>query len=139
VQSNAALGLLNMVSTTECPAALLSSDRLGLKQTLPAFARLQREHDTARTGGDPRQLNAKEPKLAGGKSKPTLPTAMTAGKTREYMQLAVSRLRWLVDEAKVGATHAAILKHLEDSGRAATWGVGSATTLLLVPKQAHVF
>ena len=35
--------MLNMASTADCPAALLSSDREGLEVTLPTFARLQRE------------------------------------------------------------------------------------------------
>ena len=139
VQSNAALGLLNLVSTPDCPAALLSSDRPSLEQTLPAFARLQREQGAIGAGGDRRQFNVKEPKLADGKGMPMLPSAMTAGKTREYLQLAVSRLRWLVDEAKAGAAHASALKHLEDSGHAAAWGVASSSTLLLPPEQAYAF
>ena len=85
VQSNAALAMLNMVSTADCPAALLSSDREGLEITLPTFARLQREADVVGTGGDSSQFNKKEPKLVDHDDKPLLPSAMTAGKTREYV------------------------------------------------------
>ena len=84
MQSNAALAILNMVSTADCPAALLSSDREGLDVTLPTFARLQRETDVVGTGGDTSQFNTKDPKLVGIDGKPLLPSAMTAGKTREY-------------------------------------------------------
>ena len=79
--------MLNMVSTADCPAALLSSAREGLEVTLPTFARLQREADVFGTGGDSTQYNKKEPKLVDTDGKPVLPSAMTAGKTREYVPL----------------------------------------------------
>ena len=85
MQSNAALAMPNMVSTADCPAALLSSDREGLEITLPTFARLQREADVVGTGGDSSQFNKKEPKLVDHDNKRLLPSAMTAGKTREYV------------------------------------------------------
>ncbi len=71
--------MLNMVSTADCPAALLSSAREGLEVTLPTFARLQREGDVVG--------NHKYPKLMDSDGKPLLPSAMTAGKTREYVNL----------------------------------------------------
>ena len=74
-----------MVSTPDCPAALLSSDRKGLEATLPTFARLRREADVIGTGGDASQFNKKEPKLVDNDGKPLLPSALTAGKTREYL------------------------------------------------------
>ena len=39
--------------------------------------------DVIGTGGDPSQFNKKEPKLVDNDGKPLLPSAMTAGKTRE--------------------------------------------------------
>ena len=129
VQSNAALGMLNMVSTADCPAALLSSERAGLELTLPTFARLQREEEAVGAGGDPAQHNKKEPKLADRDGKALLPSAFTAGKTREYLQLAVGRLQWLVGAGKAGAAHEAILTELEESGLARQWGVTDATLL----------
>ena len=85
VQSNAALAMLNMVSTADCPAALLSSPREGLEITLPTFARLQQEADVVGTGEDLSQYNKKEPKLVENDGASLLPSATTAGKTREYV------------------------------------------------------
>lgn len=117
-----------MCSTADCPAALLSSDRRSFsgwrlrsmlqscipmaallsdlirrstEHTLPTFARLQRE---ARVLGGAN--NAKEPSLHTGGGKPLLPTALTGGKTREYLQLAVSRLQYLVEVDKASGADA---------------------------------
>ena len=122
VPSNAGLALLNMASTPDCPAALLSSDRAGTEVTLPTFARLQKEAAPKPADGTS--------KGASQQGKPVLPTAHTGGKTREYLQLAVGRLQWLVEAGKAGAAHTAVLVELEESGMVVAWGVVQGATLL---------
>ena len=90
--------------------------------TLPTFARLQKEAAPKPADGTS--------KGASQQGKPVLPTAHTGGKTREYLQLAVGRLQWLVEAGKAGAAHTAVLVELEESGMVAAWGVVQGATLL---------
>jgi hypothetical protein len=121
VTSNAALGFLNMVSTADCPAALLCAGRLGrgrasrLELSLPAFARLE---------GEPGEVVGSTINSTG-----LLPTALNGGKTRECAQLAVGRLRWMLDAGKANSAHAAILADLEARGMLGAWGGQEGTIL----------
>eukprot|EP01048_Picozoa_sp_COSAG05_P024652 COSAG05_NODE_5897_length_1064_cov_1.187565_2_plen_80_part_00 len=67
-------------------------------------------------------------------NKAMLPSALTFGKTRQYVQLAMGRLQWLVETGKARVAHTAILKEIARSGMARLWGITDAT---LLPPTIH--
>ena len=46
-----------------------------------------------------------------------------------YLQLAVSRLHWLVEAGKANKAHAATLSEVQESGSSDMWGVVNVATL----------